>query len=282
MINDSNVVNPRLIVENILATMHDKTMEGYDVSYVPNVYWVYLHRETLEQFGGLQAKIREQAVRALHKELRKMNGSRSIPIAGRFLNSDGCFETLGEWRVEFRSNDDENAQPGEVVVLAEAQDDVGQAEAKRKLDGSETVRVDRAGGEEDGTRRTPGFRPASVGVTYALLKYSDDLGEQTFAMNKDLIKIGRGGRDYLVDLKIVGKKDISQEHCHIRRDPASNKFFVKDMSRFGTLIDGKRLAGSVDRSGPEVRDLHLEEPLADNSVITLADVISLKFKVVKK
>jgi len=285
MINDAtNRVTPKLIIEHILAMFHADIQEGLDTSFVPNVFWVYLHRDTLEKLGSLEAKTREQAIRALHRELNKLNRSAAIPLIGKFRAPAVKFEPLSEWRIEFRANEDEGAGRDQVLVITESQDESGQTADKRQMDGAETVRVKLTGAVADEhTRRTPMSRHAApAGITYAVLKYADDTGEQSWAISKDLVKIGRGGKDYLVDLKLIGKKDISQEHCQIRRDPSTNRFFIKDMSRFGTLVNGRRVAPSVDRSGMELRDLHIEEPLADNSVITLADVLNLHFKVVKK
>jgi hypothetical protein len=275
-------VTPKLIIEQILAMFHADIKEGMDTSFVPNVFWVYLHRETLERLSGLEEKIREQAVRGLHREFNKLNRLAGLPLI-KFRAPTVRFERLGEWRIEFRPNEDEEAELDEVLVHTESQDDLGGTE-NPQLDGIETVRVKVAGsGEDEGTKRTtPSRHPHLAGPAYAFLKYTDDTGEQTYPITKELVKIGRGGKDYWVDLKLVGKKDISQEHCQIRRDPSTGQFFIKDMSRFGTLVNGKRVAPSVDRSGSELRDRHIEEPLVDGAIITLADILSLNFKVVRK
>ena len=60
-------------------------------------------------------------------------------------------------------------------------------------------------------------------------------------MTKDRIKIGRGAADTWVDLRLHTKQDISREHVQVRLDTASGKFFIKDLSTYGTSVDGKKL-----------------------------------------
>jgi hypothetical protein len=278
-------VTPKLIIENILAVFHANILEGFDSSFVPNVFTVYLDPSDMARLRNVEPKIREQAVRALHKELAKLNKP-APKLLGITLPAEKTtpHEILGDWKVEFRANEDDDAAPNRILVLAEVRDDSGKASEKAMLEGAATVRVNAPAPDDDGrTSRTPGWRPAaSSGEVYATIHYRDDTGEQTFAMTKDIIKAGRGGRFYLVDLKLMAKKDVSQEHIQIRRDPETGKFFIKDMSRFGTWVNGKQVQAGVARSGEEIKDLHIEEPLPESSVINLADVISLEFKATRK
>jgi hypothetical protein len=278
-------VTLKLIIEHILAVFHANILEGFDSSFVPNVFTVYLEREDRARLHTVESRVREQAIRALNKELAALNRPApkllGIPLPA---NKTIPHELLGEWKVEFRTNEDDDRIPNRILVLADVRDDTGKASEKALLEGSETVRVALASTEDDGrTSRTPGWRPAaSSGEVYATIHYRDDTGEQTFSMTKDLIKAGRGGRFYLVDLKLMAKKDVSQEHIQIRRDPATGKFYIKDLSRFGTWVNGKQVKPGVERNGTEMKDLQIEEALPESSTINLADVISLEFKAAKK
>ena len=60
-----------------------------------------------------------------------------------------------------------------------------------------------------------------------------------------MAKIGRGGEDYWVDLTLTAGTKVSREHCHIRRD-ASGAFFLRDVSAWGTRLNGQRLVKYVD------------------------------------
>jgi len=98
-------------------------------------------------------------------------------------------------------------------------------------------------------------------------------------MTADEIVVGRGGKAVWVDLKLEGPADISREHCRIRRDPKSGTFFIKDLSQFGTKVNGESIPNSVDRiEGGDKVDRNREVPLPSPAKITLADVCTLEFE----
>jgi predicted component of type VI protein secretion system len=96
-------------------------------------------------------------------------------------------------------------------------------------------------------------------------------------MSKSQVVIGRGGKTYWVDLKLNTLPDVSREHCRIRRDPASGKFLIKDMSEFGTTVNDERIPSSVDKQGRDGKDQNIEVPLGSPSRIGLAGVIFMDF-----
>ena len=100
-------------------------------------------------------------------------------------------------------------------------------------------------------------------------------------MTRDAIKIGRGAIDRWVDLKLGSQKDISREHLLIRRDPASGKFFIKDLSSLGTTVNGKRIPASIEKVDGEDVDRNVEVPLPDKARIGLAGVLNLEFRAVR-
>ena len=81
-----------------------------------------------------------------------------------------------------------------------------------------------------------------------------------------------------MDLKLNAPPDVSREHCRIRRDPATGRFFLKDVSQFGTTIDGRRIPGSVETSQGQDRDKNIEAPIPPRAVIGLADSVFLNFE----
>ena len=56
------------------------------------------------------------------------------------------------------------------------------------------------------------------------------------------ISIGRGGRTEYCDLQLDAPADISRQHFYLRRDEGTREFFIQDVSRFGTTVDGQALA----------------------------------------
>jgi pSer/pThr/pTyr-binding forkhead associated (FHA) protein len=97
-------------------------------------------------------------------------------------------------------------------------------------------------------------------------------------MTKNQIVIGRGGRDYWTDLTLHTVPDISREHIRLRRDPANGNFFLKDLSRLGTTIDGQKIPSSIDYVESEKKDKNVEVNLPRRARIGLADVIFLDFQ----
>jgi predicted component of type VI protein secretion system len=82
-----------------------------------------------------------------------------------------------------------------------------------------------------------------------------------------------------VDLKLEGPPDVSREHCRIRRDAKTGAFFIRDLSQFGTTVNGSPLPKSVERvEGGEKVDRNREAPLPSPARITLADVCTLEFE----
>jgi pSer/pThr/pTyr-binding forkhead associated (FHA) protein len=99
-----------------------------------------------------------------------------------------------------------------------------------------------------------------------------------FPIRKKQVVIGRGGKSFWVDLKLDAPADVSREHCRIRRDPATGQFFLKDVSQFGTTIDGKKVTTSLETKDGQNRDANVEAPIPSRAVIGLADTVFLNFE----
>jgi len=112
----------------------------------------------------------------------------------------------------------------------------------------------------------------------AVIEYDDQGGHKTFRMTKNEIVVGRGGRDYWTDVKLDTLADVSREHCRLRRDPESGRFFLKDLSRLGTTVNGEPVPSSVDFSSGEKRDLQVEAAVPAQARIGLAGVVFLEFR----
>jgi pSer/pThr/pTyr-binding forkhead associated (FHA) protein len=90
--------------------------------------------------------------------------------------------------------------------------------------------------------------------------------------------IGRGGVGYWVDLRLHAAADVSREHLRIRRDPSTGRFFLKDLSTYGTTLDGVPVPRSIEVVDGEKRDLDIEVPLPDRAKLELAGMIVLQFE----
>jgi hypothetical protein len=120
--------------------------------------------------------------------------------------------------------------------------------------------------------------PQPEAGVYAVIEYQDTTGRKTFRMTKDQIVAGRGGRDYWTDLKLETFPDVSREHFRLRRDSASGQFFLKDLSRLGTTINGEKVPSSIEFVNGEKRDKEIETPVPAKARIGLADVLFLDFQ----
>ena len=112
----------------------------------------------------------------------------------------------------------------------------------------------------------------------ARLAYVDDEGPHLFVMRKDLISIGRGGSAHWVDVQLVTAPKVSREHCRIRKGP-DGRYFLQDVSTWGTTVDGKAVAPFVRQIEGRVEETGQEHELTPHSRIQLADAVTIEFTV---
>ena len=279
-------LSPKDIIDFLLNELEDGILPSFYSNLVPSVYDVYIQPEEFARLRPLQARIRDESIRAFNEKLSELNKAAEpklkIPLTTRKPVSR--YERLGEWSIQLLENMDDDADEHPLVIhssfplSADSDERVGtltERVTKRSSDGQtvSTTSTQRSGNLD--TRR-------ASGIAFANLTYEDDAGAHTYQMTKDLIKIGHGAADRWVDLKLDSKKDVSREHLQIRRDPATGKWFVKDLSTLGTTLDGKRLPASIERVGGEEVDRNVEVPLPAKVRIGLAGVQFIDFKVVKQ
>lgn len=120
-------------------------------------------------------------------------------------------------------------------------------------------------------------KPEVRGPSLARLSYKDDDGEHTYLMIRNEIAVGRGGdENQRVDLQLHTLPDVSRHHLRLRYDPARQTFLLKDVSSYGTTIDGRPVAPSIDKTTRQ--DLDHWEPIPPETTIGLAGVLFIDFK----
>lgn len=279
-------VTPEDIIGLILEEMEAGLCPSYYSNLVPSVYDVYLYADDRERLRPLETRMRDEAVRALEEKLRKLNRSAEprlrLPL-GASKERAKKYEALGEWSVEFHENTDDDARDNPLVIHStfpsaampdERAGTLTERITKRTSDGQTTTTATQRSGTLDPKR--------AAGIVHATLDWEDNTGAHTYQMTKELIKIGRGAADRWVDLKLSSKKDVSREHVQIRKDAASGKFFIKDLSTLGTTVNGKRVPASVEQVNGEDVDRNVEVPLPDKAEIGLAGVVVLEFRALKQ
>jgi len=266
----------RDIIQELVRNMREGLEPLQYSTLAPAIYHVYLHADDLDRLRGLIPRIIDEARRALDAELTVLNRA---PLSSKLKLSRKPVPTVeapaGGWTIDLLENTDEEAQPGDIVIYSElvlpAKPDYGAGSMTKR------IATSRLGGELTSAQKYE-ERPAGTPETYATLAYEDNKGPQRYRMTKNQIVIGRGGRDYWTDLTLETLPDVSREHIRLRRDPATGKFFVKDLSRLGTTIDGRKIPSSVEYAGDEKKDKNLEVDLPPRARIGLAEVVFLDFQ----
>jgi hypothetical protein len=279
----------REVILEIVRNMREGLEPLHYSTLAPSVYHVYLHSGDIERLRGIIPRIVEEAGRALDAELESLNHA---SIAERLKLSRRADPKISPpesgWQIRVLENTDDDAEPGDIVIYSELA-----MPAKAEFGaGTMTKRIAtrRMGGAQ--TSAKPTYEPAPAappavpvpapaeeeqGVC-AVIEYEDNGGRKTYRMTKDEIVVGRGGRDYWTDLKLETLPDVSREHFRLRRDPASGQFFLKDLSRLGTTINGDKAPSSIEFVEGEKRDRNLEAPVPPQARIGLAGVVFLEFR----
>jgi FHA domain len=275
----------REIILEVVRNMREGLEPLHYSTLAPAIYHVYLHTDDLDRLRGIVPRIVDEARRALDAEVEKLNqGS----LTDRFKekihkrNEPKIQVPDGGWQVQILENTDEDAQPGDIVIYSElalpSKADLGAGAMTKR------IATRRMGGAESTAKTTfepaPSPPPAAAPApgTYATIEYEDGGGRKTFCMTKDEIVVGRGGRDYWTDVKLDTLPDVSREHFRLRRDPATGKFFLKDLSRLGTTINGEKAPSSIEFVDGEKRDRNVEAAVPAQAKIGLAGVLTLDFK----
>jgi hypothetical protein len=272
----------RDVILEIVRNMREGLEPLHYSTLPPAIFHVYLHPEDMDRLRGIVPRIIDEAKRALDAELQTLNRG---GMAERFKlarRSEPKVEAPeGGWQIRILENTDDDVDRGDIVVYSELA-----LPAKTELGaGSMTKRIAtrKMGGVESAPQTTykPVEPPAPVNSNdgaFATIEYEDDAGRRVYRMTKNEIVVGRGGRDYWTDVKLNTLPDVSREHFRLRRDPESGKFFLKDLSRLGTTINGEPAPTSVEFVEGEKRDRNVEASVPDEARIGLAGVIYLEFR----
>ena len=297
---DSPAATPPATARDVIVQIVRNMREGLEPLHystlAPAIYHVYLHPDDLDRLRGILPRVIEEARRALDAEVETLNRA---SLAERLKltrhHEPKVAVPEGGWQIGILENTDDDVAPGDIAIYSELA-----LPSKPEFGaGSMTKRIStrRMGGAETTARK---YEPASAATAVpppaatetapaadagqakacptAIIEYEDNGGRKSFEMVKDEIVVGRGGRDYWTDLKLDTVPDVSREHFRLRRDPATGKFFLKDLSRLGTTIDGRKAPSSIEFVDGEKRDRNVETEVPSPARIGLADVLSLEFR----
>ncbi len=293
----TNPATAREIIVEIVRNMREGLEPLQYSTLAPAIYHVYLHPDDMERLRGILPRIVDEARRALDAELDTLNKAsltERLKLARRAEPKITAPD--GGWQIRLIENTDDDVQAGDIVIHSElalpVKPDFGAGSmtkriATRRMSGatSTSQSYDKsAAAASPAAPASPAPAPAaSVPVeaadgALAVIEYEDQGGRKTYRMTKDEIVVGRGGRDYWTDLKLETLPDVSREHLRLRRDPATGQFFLKDLSRLGTTVNGERVPSSMAFGDGEKQDRNVEVPLPPEARIGLADVVFLDFR----
>ena len=275
-------VTGRDIIEEVVQRMRVETEPLRYSALAHGVYRVFLHREDYDRLAPARRSIVEEASRALDEELERLN-ARRLPSTEQWTRLVKAATKLvrpveppvrrppGGWVIELHPDEDEDLAPGHFRLTSE----LALPAAAPGLGGDPTHRVQPVNAGDATRRTTPATSPRGGAAAWGELTYRDNLGrEHTARLDRDEIRVGRGGRDALVDVTIEGPEDVSRVHAVLRRDQAGG-VHLKDVSRFGTTLDNDWVPPSLDGAG---RDADRWVPVRQHAQIGLAGVIVVHFR----
>ena len=274
----------RDVILEIVRNMKEGLEPLHYSTLPPAIYHVYLHPDDMERLRAIVPRIVDEARRALDAEVESMNRAslaERLKLARR--GDPKISPPEGGWQIRILENTDEEVAQGDVVIYSElalpaklelSAGSMTKRIATRKLGGAQTSSQTYEPRKPEPADPPP---PAEEGVL-AVIEYEDQGGHKTFRMTKNEIVVGRGGRDYWTDIKLDTLADVSREHFRLRRDAASGQFFLKDLSRLGTTINGVAAPSSIEVAGTEKRDRNVEAPVPEQARLGLAGVCFLEFR----
>jgi hypothetical protein len=270
----------RDIIDAVVAHMRQSLERLKYSTLAPSRYIVYLHPAEFQRLRAIIPVLQEQTIRALDDELRRLNTASPAHRWMRRIVGERESEVRNaatDWHIVFLADPDDELHEGDLLVDSEllmpARLDLGLGEQTRKISTLQS-------GQRTTTFEHTIDHSASTSMPGLLgrIEYDDESGHHFYDVTKDCFTIGRGGIAYPVDIRIVSSADVSREHARIRRDSASDRFFLVDLSTLGTTLNGRHVPKGFAEVDGTKRENGSEMPLPDVAKIGLAGTVFLDFR----
>lgn len=301
----TNHAHGRDIIEQILENMRGQTEALRYSAIVASSYNVHLHPDDHARLEGLIPEIVSQARRALDEELARLNRARPLEEKLRRLVGQPRLpfqRAASEWAIAILADPNEELDRGDILVdatlVTPGSDELAGSRTQRIVTHRHGDRVERRASPEVAAEPAPAAAavpatapapataapatavesPASATArsepapALATLRWRDAAGEHVHRMTTPVIKIGRGGATYWVDVRLDTVPDVSREHFRVRWDPEALGFLIQDLSSFGTTVDGTPLPPRP--AGGEAPEM----PLPPRATIGLAGALTIEFR----
>jgi hypothetical protein len=262
-------VTGKRITEAVVAEMSGGGEPLARAVLVPSVFRIYLNPQDWDRLYPILHELRADVESELEEALLRLNKRlESLPARLGLTRARAYRRVKDYWQVDFYPNRDESCPAGEFIIVS----DFPEPPRVMEMEGGETVRATRYAAGGTTGEPVPGRRAETV---YAQLRFTDELGRRSYLMTRSEVHIGRGGAGRWVDLEIRTEvPDVSREHAIIRRRADSGGFEIKDLSRFGTTVNG--VAVPPSKTGEEDKDVWA--PLPPRARIVLAGKFDLEFE----
>jgi len=226
----------------------------------PSRFDVYLHENDYERVKGILERIRGESKQALDARLEQMNKK---PLFG--ADPIKIEPAQGDWAIRIFKSEEEDFEPGDIMVDSA----LTTAVTPEFGVGAKTQRVVtvRSRGE---SRRIKTYQEEAAAAEPRFAKFSykgrDGQRHESFMTKKDVL-VGRGGENVPCDIELVSIEDVSRSHFYLRFDEEKGReFWIQDVSKFGTAVNGKKLEKGQWTSLPS------------KAVIRLAEKVDLEFE----
>jgi hypothetical protein len=274
---------PRRAAADLIAAVVDNMRENreelrYSV-VAPSRYCVVLSPGEFGRIEGIIPRLQAETVRALDEELDRLNRPSWLErrVGGWRRKGRPMLENPDtQWHVEFIPDvNGDLEREGDLLVHSELclpnEPDLGGSARTRRIT---TVHTGSTRAVREQTSDTAG----SLRTVHARLSYADQTGIHHYDVVRNSTSIGRGGVVYPVDVRLSTSEDVSREHARIRRDPATGRLYLIDLSTLGTTLNGRHVPRGFDEVDGAKRENGVESELPIRARIGLAEAVFIDFE----
>jgi hypothetical protein len=198
-------------------------------TYLPGEYIIYLSKEDDALWQGRKREGLEEGLRSgLTERARELIGDRLLKT-DKIALSLGIDGALDKGQVRVQAIWDEDSPKTQVTSRKKKPAATTSPQAAPSPGETEAI-------AEDADRTV--VRPRAPLFTIAY--YSQYEGEAIFAANKNRIEIGRGSKDFFVDLKLEGDQEISRKHAILTRSD-NDLYKLECVGRNSIEADGREI-----------------------------------------
>ncbi|MBO0861341.1 MAG: FHA domain-containing protein [Chloracidobacterium sp.] len=200
-------------------------------TYLPGEYIIYLSKEDDALWQGRKREGLEEGLRVgLTERARELIGDR-VPKTDKIALSLGIDGALEKGQVRVQAVWDEDS-PKTQVTARKKKPPVSPSLPAPQAEQTEAI-------IEDADRTVVRAR-ASLAPLFSISYYSQYEGESIFAAHKNRIEIGRGSKDFFVDLKLEGDQEISRKHAILTRS-GNDSYKLECVGRNSIDADGHEI-----------------------------------------